>query len=178
MTKKSDRASDDSFSLLQTMTAFPPGREDPPRRGRTLSLEKGNCDNGFLDRRAASGNNPVPNCLSSWDKNWTRSYGGFDNPDRAHRAGYIPANFTPRQIRFIVHCPTTTRRRMAIDRKRPRSVRGSRTPIRGLRSARARIVGLRFAKVIASLTRNGKTPGLSAQITGNTFLATNAPNQT
>ncbi|HKS31851.1 MAG TPA: hypothetical protein VJR28_05535, partial [Chthoniobacterales bacterium] len=32
MTKKSDRASDDSFSLLQTMTAFPPGRQDPPRR--------------------------------------------------------------------------------------------------------------------------------------------------
>src|ERR1044072_7742635 len=32
MTKKSDRASDDSFSLLQTMTAFPQGRQDPPPR--------------------------------------------------------------------------------------------------------------------------------------------------
>ncbi|MGH9882733.1 MAG: hypothetical protein ACRD6N_14955, partial [Pyrinomonadaceae bacterium] len=25
-----------------------------------------------------SGNNPVPNRRSSWDKDWTRNYGGFD----------------------------------------------------------------------------------------------------
>src|SRR3982750_1313229 len=26
-------------------------------------------------------NNPVPNHKSSWDPDWTRNYGGYDNPD-------------------------------------------------------------------------------------------------
>src|SRR5882762_11656631 len=35
-----------------------------------------------------SGNNPVPNRISSWDKDWRRSYGGFDDPNPAHRSNY------------------------------------------------------------------------------------------
>ena len=37
----------------------------------------------------ASGNNPVPNHSSSWDKNWGQSYGGFDDPNPSRRANYI-----------------------------------------------------------------------------------------
>src|SRR2546425_3795373 len=33
-----------------------------------------------------NGNNPVPNRVSSWDKDWSRSYGGFDDPNPAHRS--------------------------------------------------------------------------------------------
>src|SRR5438477_1450261 len=52
-----------------------------------------------------SANNPVPNRSSSWDKNWSRSYGGFDNPYRARRVGYIPAAFTPKQNPFYCSLP-------------------------------------------------------------------------
>jgi hypothetical protein len=50
-------------------------------------------------------NNPTPNRSSSWDANWTRSYGGFDNPDRSERRDFIPVNFTPRQNPFYVALP-------------------------------------------------------------------------
>src|SRR6059058_3715830 len=56
-----------------------------------------------------SANNPVPNRVSSWDKNWSRSYGGFDDPNPAHRSNYIPVKFTPRQNPFYCACRTTTR---------------------------------------------------------------------
>ena len=104
MTKKSDRASQDWFSLLQTASAFP-GRENPPRHGERYPWKKEIVTTVFWIGEQPSGNNPVPNGSSSWDKNWTRSYGGFDNPDRAHRAGYIPANFTPRQNPFYCALP-------------------------------------------------------------------------
>jgi len=105
MTKKSDRALQDWFSLLQTASAFPPGRENPPRHGERYPWKKEIVTTVFWIGEQPSGNNPVPNRSSSWDKNWTRSYGGFDNPDRAHRAGYIPANFTPRQNPFYCALP-------------------------------------------------------------------------
>src|SRR5256886_5127818 len=43
-----------------------------------------------------SGNNPVPNRRSSWDKDWTRNYGGFDDPNPAHPSNFISGKFTPR----------------------------------------------------------------------------------
>ncbi len=52
-----------------------------------------------------SGNNPVPNDRSSWDKYWSSSYGGYDNPDGAARRNYIPVNFVPRQNPFYVALP-------------------------------------------------------------------------
>jgi len=52
-----------------------------------------------------SGNNPVPNRRSSWDKDWNRSYGGFDDPNPAHRSNYIPVKFTPRQNPFYCALP-------------------------------------------------------------------------
>jgi len=52
-----------------------------------------------------SGNNPVPNRASSWDKNWTKNYGGFDDPNPARRSNYIPVKFTPRQNPFYCALP-------------------------------------------------------------------------
>jgi len=50
-------------------------------------------------------NNPVPNCKSSWDVNWAKNYGGYDNPDPRERRGYLPARFIPRQNPFYVALP-------------------------------------------------------------------------
>jgi hypothetical protein len=52
-----------------------------------------------------TGNNPVPNRSSSWDANWTRNYGGFDDPERSHRHDFTPAKFTPRQNPFYCALP-------------------------------------------------------------------------
>jgi hypothetical protein len=51
------------------------------------------------------GNNLVPNCTSSWDKAWTKSYGGFDDPNPARRRNYLPIKFTPRQNPFYCALP-------------------------------------------------------------------------
>src|SRR6266487_1377745 len=40
-----------------------------------------------------------------WKKNWSRSYGGFDDPNPAHRSNYIPVKFTPRQNPFYCALP-------------------------------------------------------------------------
>ena len=50
-------------------------------------------------------NNPVPNRASSWDKEWSKSYGGFDDPNPSHRSAYTPAKFTPRQNPFYCALP-------------------------------------------------------------------------
>lgn len=50
-------------------------------------------------------NNPVPNNKSSWDANWTSSYGGYDTPDPSGRHNYIPASFVPRQNPFYIALP-------------------------------------------------------------------------
>jgi len=50
-------------------------------------------------------NNPVPNRASSWDKEWSKSYGGFDDPNPSHRSEYTPAKFTPRQNPFYCALP-------------------------------------------------------------------------
>jgi hypothetical protein len=52
-----------------------------------------------------SANNPVPNRISSWDRDWSRSYGGFDDPNPAHRRNFIPVKFTPRQNPFYCALP-------------------------------------------------------------------------
>jgi hypothetical protein len=51
------------------------------------------------------GHNLVPNRTSAWDKQWTKSYGGFDDPNPAHRSRYIPVKFTPRQNPFYCALP-------------------------------------------------------------------------
>ena len=51
------------------------------------------------------GNNFVPNRTGAWDKQWAKSYGGFDDPNPAHRSNYVPVKFTPRQNPFYCALP-------------------------------------------------------------------------
>jgi hypothetical protein len=55
-------------------------------------------------------NNPVHNFSSSWDKEWWRTFGGYDDPDAAGRrrlpdGGTIPAKFVPQQNPFYYALP-------------------------------------------------------------------------
>jgi hypothetical protein len=59
----------------------------------------------FWIGETATANNPVPNHKSSWDPDWSRNYGGFDNPDSSRRHDYIPINFVPRQNPFYIALP-------------------------------------------------------------------------
>lgn len=59
----------------------------------------------FWVGESATVNNPVHNRSSSWDVNWSHSYGGFDDPNPTNRRGYVPANFIPRQNPFYVALP-------------------------------------------------------------------------
>jgi hypothetical protein len=51
------------------------------------------------------GHNLTPNKTSAWDKQWTKNYGGFDDPNPAHRNHYVPIKFTPRQNPFYCALP-------------------------------------------------------------------------
>jgi len=49
--------------------------------------------------------NPVPNNKSTWDANWARNFGGYDNPNPSARQNFIPKAFTPRQNPFYCALP-------------------------------------------------------------------------
>ena len=51
------------------------------------------------------GNNFTHNRSSSWDANWARNFGGFDNPDPDARRRFIAAKFVPRQNPFYIALP-------------------------------------------------------------------------
>lgn len=51
-------------------------------------------------------NNPTPNHKSSWDTEWAKNYGGYDDPDPLKRgANYCPVGFTPGLNPFYVALP-------------------------------------------------------------------------
>ncbi|MDQ6626104.1 MAG: hypothetical protein M3Y69_08200 [Verrucomicrobiota bacterium] len=50
-------------------------------------------------------NNPVPNNKSSWDANWSASYGGYDTPDAGSRKNFVPVSFVPKQNPFYCALP-------------------------------------------------------------------------
>jgi hypothetical protein len=49
--------------------------------------------------------NPVPNNRSTWDANWARNFGGYDNPSPSARQNFIPKGFIPRQNPFYCALP-------------------------------------------------------------------------
>ncbi len=53
----------------------------------------------------AAKNNPVANHKSSWDQQWAKNYGGYDDPNPKNRSQYLPAKFTPRQNPFYIALP-------------------------------------------------------------------------
>ena len=74
----------------------------------------------------ATANNPVPNHKSSWDADWARNYGGYDNPDASRRHDYIPISFVPRQNPFYCALPyNDVSHGQVSSPRRPRWFRGS-----------------------------------------------------
>ena len=106
ITEKSDRLSDNLLLNVDAL-AFAPRhlRPSPPKAGERYPWKQDIVTTVFWIGEEASGNNPVPNQSSSWDKNWAADYGGFDDPRQSHRSNYMPAKFTPRQNPFYCALP-------------------------------------------------------------------------
>jgi len=121
LTKKSDRRSDESVVSLDSL-AFAPNhaRSAPPSPGARYPWKQQIVTTIFWIGEKPSGNNPVPNRSSSWDKEWSQSYGGFDDPNPTHRSDYVPVNFTPRQNPFYCALPYNDKAR---DGHRPEASR-------------------------------------------------------
>jgi hypothetical protein len=80
-------------------------KSDPAKPGERYSWRKDIVTTVFWIGEKPSGNNPTPNRASSWDKDWTKNYGGFDDPNPVNRSNYIPVGFTPRQNPFYCALP-------------------------------------------------------------------------
>jgi hypothetical protein len=106
LSKTSNKLSED-LSLKVDPISFSPGHlsAPPPESGERYSWKKSIVTTVFWIGEQPSTNNPVPNHTSSWDKNWTKNYGGYDDPNPARRSNYIPVKFTPRQNPFYCALP-------------------------------------------------------------------------
>jgi hypothetical protein len=108
LSKKSSRSSEDNLVNIDSL-AFAPRylRSAGPDKGERYPWKKQIVTTVFWIGEAPTANNPVPNRSSSWDKEWSKSYGGFDDPNPAHRnsSEYIPVKFTPRQNPFYCALP-------------------------------------------------------------------------
>ena len=121
--KKSQRSGDDrSFDV--TSLAFTPGQlaKNAPEPGQRFPWKREIVTTVFWVGEKPSGNNPIPNRTSSWDKEWTKNYGGVDDPDSGHRSNYIPAKFTPRQNPFYCALPYNDKAREGHRPEAPRVV--------------------------------------------------------
>ncbi len=103
--KKVGRFAEDLLVSVKSLVFAPPHLSNGPDSDNRLPWKQNIVTTVFWIGEKASGNNPVPNRASSWDKNWSRSYGGFDDPNPGHRSDYIPVNFTPRQNPFYCALP-------------------------------------------------------------------------
>lgn len=105
VSKQSDRLQDESFPVVATTAYLSPIRNVPPKHAERFPWKKDIVTTVFWIGEQPTANNPVPNRASSWDKNWTRSYGGFDNPNPAQRHDFIPVKFVPKQNPFYCALP-------------------------------------------------------------------------
>jgi len=82
------------------------GLVDPPKPAtERFPWKSGIVTTTFWIGEQPTKNNPVPNHASSWDTRWAERFGGLDNPDRATRVNYMPADFVPGQNPFYVALP-------------------------------------------------------------------------
>jgi len=122
--KKSQRSSEDRFTDVSSI-AFSPGQllsAARPQPGPSFPWKREIVTTVFWIGEKPAGNNPVPNRASSWDKNWTKNYGGFDDPNPANRRNYIPAKFTPRQNPFYCALPYSDKAKTGHRPEAPRVV--------------------------------------------------------
>lgn len=106
VSKKSNRLNEDVLLKVDPISYSPPGAATPPEKGaERFPWKREIVTTVFWIGEDTSEHNPVPNDSSSWDHSWTKSYGGYDDPNPAHRADYIPVKFTPRQNPFYCALP-------------------------------------------------------------------------
>ena len=103
LSKKTEKKSDESNVGVKSLAFAPTRLRSAPGEG--YSWKQQIVTTIFWIGEKPSENNPVPNRASSWDKEWSKSYGGFDDPNPARRRDYIPAKFTPRQNPFYCALP-------------------------------------------------------------------------
>ena len=107
LSKKSNRLSEDVLFRVDPI-AYTPQRmpaQSPVKSAERFPWKKEIVTTVFWIGEDSSDNNPVPNDSSSWDKAWSKSYGGYDDPNPARRQDYIPVKFTPRQNPFYCALP-------------------------------------------------------------------------
>jgi hypothetical protein len=106
LSKKSEKKSEASRVGVESL-AFAPSqlRSAPPSPGDPYPWKRQIVTTVFWIGEKPTENNPVPNRSSSWDKEWSKSYGGFDDPNPARRQDYIPVKFTPRENPFYCALP-------------------------------------------------------------------------
>src|SRR5436309_15175558 len=80
--KKSQKSGEDrTFDV--TALAFTPGQvaRNSSEPGQRFPWKSQIVTTVFWIGEKPSGNNPVPNRVSSWEKDWTKNYGGMDDRD-------------------------------------------------------------------------------------------------
>jgi hypothetical protein len=107
LSKKSSESKKDDGLVSVDSLAFAPRHLNSglAKAGERYPWKKDIVTTVFWIGEKPSGNNPVPNRASSWDKDWTKNYGGFDDPNPTNRSNYIPVNFTPKQNPFYCALP-------------------------------------------------------------------------
>jgi hypothetical protein len=103
--RKVGRFTESLLVSVKSLVFAPPHLSEKSEREGRFSWKQNIVTTVFWIGEKPTANNPVPNHASSWDKNWARSYGGFDDPNPSHRSDYIPVKFTPRQNPFYCALP-------------------------------------------------------------------------
>ena len=106
LTKKTQKSEGEPIVSINSMVFAPHHmRAAPPDRRESYPWKRQIVTTVFWIGERPTENNPIPNRASSWDKEWSKSYGGFDDPSPARRSDYIPVKFTPRQNPFYCALP-------------------------------------------------------------------------
>lgn len=107
LSKKSNAPKDDSLLKIDPVVYTPAASAGPPsdKPAERFPWKTQIVTTTFWIGEKPTANNPVPNVASSWDKNWTKNYGGYDNPDQSQRRDFVPVKFTPKQNPFYVALP-------------------------------------------------------------------------
>ena len=103
LSKKSGKSSEDNLVNIDSLVFAP--RTLKGAEAERYPWKKQIVTTVFWIGEEPTANNPVPNHSSSWDKQWSKDYGGFDDPNPTHRSDYIPVKFTPRQNPFYCALP-------------------------------------------------------------------------
>ena len=120
--KKSEKSGEER-SFDTTSISFTPGQlAAQSKPGQRFPWKAQIVTTVFWIGEKPAPNNPVPNRVSCWDKDWTKNYGGLDDPNPANRSNYIPVKFTPRQNPFYCALPYNDKAREGHRPEAPRIV--------------------------------------------------------